>query len=113
MATVAKLNRENFDLFVSSAELVIIDFYADWCGPCRRFGPIFDRAADRHEEILFAKVDIEAEPELKERFAITGVPTLVVLRRQSVVWREWGAFANQELERLIGQAKANEFPSAA
>jgi len=113
MAAVVTLSSENFDAVVSSAELMIIDFYADWCGPCRRFAPLFDRAADRHGDIGFGKVDIEAQPELKERFEITGVPTLVVMRGSAVVWRQWGAFSNQQLEQLIAQAKANDFPTAA
>jgi thioredoxin 1 len=113
MPTVVRLNSDNFDRFVGSADLVIIAFHADWCAPCRRFAPLFDRAAEQHPEISFAKVDIEAEPELKDRFEITGVPTLIVMRQQSLVWRQWGAFPHQELEQLISQAKANEFPSAA
>jgi thioredoxin 1 len=113
MTAVVTLSSDSFDAVVNDAELMIVDFYADWCGPCRRLAPLFDRAAGRHGDIKFGKVDIEAQPELKDRFAITGVPTLVVMRRGAVVWRQWGAFSNQQLEELIGQARANDFPTAA
>lgn len=113
MTAVVTLSSENFDEVVTNADLVIIDFYADWCGPCRRFAPLFERAADEHADIVFATVDTEAQPALKDRFAITGVPTLIVMRRGEQVWRQWGAFSKQQLEQLIDQARANRFPAAA
>lgn len=105
MATV-ELTTENFDDVVSGNDFVLIDFWASWCPPCRMFAPVFERAAERHEGIVFGKVDTEAQVELGTRFQIRSIPTLMIVRDRIVVYAEPGALPEQALEDLIGKAAA-------
>ena len=104
MATV-ELTAQNFDSVVGAADLALVDFWASWCGPCRMFGPIFERAAAKHEDLVFAKVDTEAQPELAQAFNITSIPTLVVIKDKVILYAEPGALPEPTLEDLITQAR--------
>ncbi len=104
MATVALDNR-NFEEIVTSNEVVLVDFWASWCGPCRMFGPVFELASETHGDVVFAKVDTEAEQELAARFGIMSIPTLMAFRESVLLYSQPGALPPAALEDLIEQVK--------
>ena len=106
MATTVELTSDNFDEVVSGNDLVLVDFWAEWCGPCRWFAPVFEQAAQRHQDIVFAKVDTEAQPGLAASFGIMSIPTLMIVRDRVVLYAQPGALPEPALEELIGKARA-------
>jgi thioredoxin 1 len=104
MATV-ELTAENFEPAVTGGGLVLIDFWAAWCGPCRRFGPVFERVSGKHPDAVFGKIDTQAQPELAAAFGISSIPTLMVIRDSVVLYAQPGALPEQALEQLIAQAR--------
>lgn len=105
MATV-ELTKENFSDVVDGAELVLVDCWAQWCGPCRRFGPVFEEVSERHPDVVFGTVDTEAQRELVAAFRVMSIPTLVVLRDGLVLYARSGALSLEALEDLVARARA-------
>ncbi len=104
MATV-DVTAETFEQTALDNDIVFIDFWADWCGPCRTFAPIYDKVAQEHDDIVFAKVDTEAEQALAATFNIRSIPTLMAVRDQVVVFSQPGVLPEAALEDLITQIK--------
>ncbi len=105
MATV-ELTKEDFSDVVGSADVVLVDFWASWCGPCRSFAPVFEEASERHPDVVFGKVDTEAQRELAAAFRVMSIPTLVVLREGLVLYAKSGALPLEVLDDLVGRARA-------
>ena len=105
MATV-ELNKGNFEDVVARNDMVIIDFWASWCGPCRGFAPVFEAASEQHQDIVFGKVNADDEQELAAAFSIRSIPYVMLLREKVVLFAQAGALPAEGLESLIRQARA-------
>lgn len=100
------LNEENFETFVSADGIAVVDFWAAWCGPCRTFAPVFEKAAAAHADIRFGKVNTEEQPGIAGAFDIQAIPTLMVFRDRVLLYSEAGALPAAAFDELLGKVKA-------
>jgi thioredoxin 1 len=100
-----ELTAENFNDTVEKNDIVILDFWAEWCGPCKQFGPVFEKVAEENPGIVFGKINTETEQTLASHFQIRSIPTLMILKEQIVVFNQAGALPEAGLNDLIGQVK--------
>ena len=105
MATV-ELTAENFNSTVSDGGLVLVDFWASWCGPCRMFGPVYEKVSEQHPDAVFGKVDTEAQQALAATFQVSSIPTLMIIRDKVVLFSQPGALPEAALEELVTKAEA-------
>lgn len=104
MATV-ELNQEKFEQIVENNDMVIVDFWAPWCGPCVSFAPTYEKISEKYPDVIFAKVNTEVEQELAGYFQIRSIPTLMVFREKVIVYSEAGALPASGLEQLISEVQ--------
>ena len=104
MATI-ELTHDDFEQTITSEGITLVDFWADWCGPCKQFGPIYDAASEQHDDVTFAKVDTEAQQQLAGAAGITSIPTLMAFRDGVLVFSQAGALPAPALEQVITAVK--------
>ena len=103
---VVELTKENFEKVVTSNGTVIVDYWAPWCGPCRGFAPVFEKVAEAHPDVVFAKVNTDEEQEIAAHFQIRSIPTLMVFRDQVIVFSQPGALPQGAFEQVVQKAKS-------
>ena len=104
MAT-KNINAEDFESTITDNDIVLVDFWADWCGPCKRFAPIYEKASEEHTDITFAKLDTDANQELSGQLGIEGIPTLMAFREGVLVFNQAGALPGPALKQVIDAVK--------
>ena len=106
MGAAVELTQENFESTLENNDMVLVDFWASWCGPCRSFAPVYDAVASANPDVVFGKVDTEAQQALAGAFGIQSIPTLMIFRQQVLLYNQAGALPQHALEELVGKARA-------
>jgi thioredoxin 1 len=104
MATI-DISGENFESTITDNDIVLVDFWADWCGPCKRFGPIYEKSSEQHSDVVFAKLDTDANQQLSGQLGIEGIPTLMAFREGVMVFNQAGALPGPALEQVVSAVK--------
>jgi thioredoxin 1 len=104
-ANVQILDAKNIEDTISKNTMVMIDFWAPWCGPCIRFAPIFEAAAEKHKDVIFAKVNTDEQQEIAASFDIKSIPTLAIFKEQTLIYHEAGALPEEALEEILQQVR--------
>lgn len=105
MAAV-ELTQDNFESVISGNDIVIVDFWAPWCGPCRSFAPVYEEVSEKYPDVVFAKVNTEVEQGIAASFQIRSIPTLMVFREKIIIYSEAGALPASGLEQLVEQVQS-------
>ena len=104
MATIA-LTKDNFEQVVNGNDMVLVDFWAPWCGPCKGFAPVFEASSEKHADIVFGKVNTDEEQDLAASFNIRSIPTLMFFREKVILFSQAGALPGSALEQVINQGR--------
>ena len=100
-----QITKETFNDTINTNDIVLVDWWAEWCGPCRSFAPVFEEASGKHPDIIFGKIDTEAQPELSAMARITSIPTIMAFREGVLIFSQPGALPASSLEELIGKVR--------